>query len=568
MDARKTYYDRTVGVVSYKSDGCCEGYTLFSAHKATYLLDVEGRCVQEWRSKRNVFAAYLLESGNLVRDGSEKDVKEFFRTGGAAGYLEVVTWCNELVWWWTAEPRFSFLTHHDVEAISDGRVLVLCWCKVSEEEALKKGRHPMLLPEGEVWDNHIVELAAPFESFGEKPSQKNRRAVETWRWRQFDHIVQDVDPRNKETYSEDIEADWRRYDLNYCPSGGKARRRNSLMVGAEAPSGLAVFDPNHNLGITGEKDWLHANGISYDETRSLIMVSYCSTSEVVVVSRQTDAIVFRFGNPCVYRAGDPITDRVLFNQHSAQFVPNYNDDDQKNIRFIVFNNGAAPQRQWSTVDEYEFQAPYGNKQEESEKKTDKTTASTTSTTTSKDIIEKKKTNAVVSKKESVVAKKELPKSTLSAMLYPEAEPTAREKDAPSSCRLVWRHGPPVGHFGSFYAHHSSGVCRCPNGNTLVALGHQGILFEVTPSHEEVWRYVSPVEVRGEDESPSFVPQGSHRTKGKFGIFFARRYAIDYAAFRDKVLVPGKRLEERTSLDRGTVAKPISTILLDDDASLE
>ena len=95
---------RTVGVVSRKPE-CCPGYTLFAAHRSCYLIDLDGRCVKEWRGKRNVFVCYLLETGNLLRDGSEKENKEFFKTGGAAGYLEVVTWDNELVWWWSAVPR-------------------------------------------------------------------------------------------------------------------------------------------------------------------------------------------------------------------------------------------------------------------------------------------------------------------------------------------------------------------------------------------------------------------------------------------------------------------------------
>ena len=396
---------------------------------------------------------------------------------------------------------------------------------------MKYGRQ--LAPDGEVWDNHIVELAAPFESFGDQ-SQVSRRAVETWRWKQFDHLVQDIDPALPQ-YAEDVEAEWRRYDINYCPLGGKARLRNSLPPNTESPSGMATFDPGHSMGKTGERDWLHANAISYDEARSLVMVSYNTTSGIIIVSRRTDTIVFRFGNPAVYRAGDPHADRILFCQHGAQFV-----DAPSRLRFLCFNNGCAPQRQWSTVDEYEIIDLPDTHIEETSPETE---------------TEEKKVSKVLG-------------------LYSSDE-TPREKDAPPACRLVWRHGPPVNHFGSFYAHHSSGVSRCANGNTLVTLGPQGIIFEVTPENDEVWRYVNPVEVRSDDAPPAFTPQGEHRI-GKFGVFTSRRYVYDYPAFRDKILLPGRRLEDRGVFFNGVVdddhtpvtANPVTTVEGVADLSLE
>merc|ERR1712178_130429 len=58
-------------------------------------------------------------------------------------------------------------------------------------------------------------------------------------------------------------------------------------------------------------------------------------------------ILYRFGNPQVSRQGDR-KDQVLFCQHSAQFLRGVPGDGN----ILVFNNGRAPDRQWSTVDEY------------------------------------------------------------------------------------------------------------------------------------------------------------------------------------------------------------------------
>ena len=48
---------------------------------------------------------------------------------------------------------------HDLEPLRHGRVLVLVWEKKSRAEALAAGRHPELIPDGEVWNNLVVEIA-------------------------------------------------------------------------------------------------------------------------------------------------------------------------------------------------------------------------------------------------------------------------------------------------------------------------------------------------------------------------------------------------------------------------
>ena len=131
----------TVGVVSCK-EGACPGYTLLSAAKTTYLIDNEGRVCHTWASKRNLFIAYLRPNGNLVRDGGDLELAPQFQAGGASGYLEEVNWNNELLWSWSALPRFAYLSHHDVQLLPNGNVLVLVWERKLKDEALAAGRHP------------------------------------------------------------------------------------------------------------------------------------------------------------------------------------------------------------------------------------------------------------------------------------------------------------------------------------------------------------------------------------------------------------------------------------------
>ena len=43
----------------------------------------------------------------------------------------------------------------------------------------------------------------------------------------------------------------------------------------------------------------------------------------------------------------------------------------------------------------------------------------------------------------------------------------------------------------FYSSFISSAQRLPNGNTLIAEGSDGRIFEVTREHEIVWEYISP-----------------------------------------------------------------------------
>ena len=58
-------------------------------------------------------------------------------------------------------------------------------------------------------------------------------------------------------------------------------------------------------------------------------------------------ILQRFGNPKASKRGDSF-DQTLFVQHGATFLDGV--PGQGNI--LVFNNGRAPDRMWTTIDEF------------------------------------------------------------------------------------------------------------------------------------------------------------------------------------------------------------------------
>ena len=478
--------ERTVGVVARNDALSSPGYNLFSKGKETYLIDHDGRVCHQWRAVRGVFVAYLLEDGTLLRDGSENVEAELFQAGGAAGYVELVSWDNVTLWSWSAPRIRSHLTHHDLEPLPGGGCLVMCWQRRTKEECLAMGRSRELLPDGELWDDQILEL---------QPDGKGGAHV-TWSWKMWDHLCQDHDPKLPNYVTSAREAP-HRFDINACPVGGKQGARDRTTVAMTTKP----VEAHNTPGATGEKDWVHANTVSYSARHDAVLIGLCSPSEVLAVGRRSGDILWRFGNPSNWGGGSRF-DQRLFCPHAAHFLADVEargggggggreGTEGGGDRVLLFNNGRRPDRHWSSVDELHVSLPSA----------------------------------------SEAAAREAP---------PRVSTTAK---------LAWTYEPPAGRRGSFYCTHISGVQRVPNGNTLVAMGPQGIAFEVTPRGEEVFRYVCPALSSKESwggAAVTFVRQGEQRPPESRGssasLFCFRRYPPSCGAFAGRILVPGRHLE--------------------------
>lgn len=65
---------------------------------------------------------------------------------------------------------------------------------------------------------------------------------------------------------------------------------------------------------------------------------------------------------------------------------------------------------------------------------------------------------------------------------------------PVSCEIVWQYAHEPYTFkptSKFFSSSWGSIQRLPNGNTFSLDCHKGRLFEVTPSGEIVWEYISP-----------------------------------------------------------------------------
>lgn len=296
-----------------------EGYTLFAPLKSTstWLMDNDHEVIHEWTSAYPPgHSAYLLETGHLLRTGTTQT--KVFDTGGAGGVIEEFDWAGDRVWEFVYDDA-QHRAHHDIEPMPGGNVLVIAWEMVSEEAALAAGRDPSLLTQGELWIDHVVEV--------------NPAGQIVWEWHVRDHLVQDVDP-DRDNYG-DVAAHPELIDFNYQASG---------------PPGGA--------------DWNHTNAIDYNPELDQIMLSVRNFGEIWIIDHGTTTaeaashsggsagrggdLLYRWGNPAAYRAGDG-DDQQLFVQHDAKWIePGL--AGAGNV--LVFNNGTGrPGGDHSTVDE-------------------------------------------------------------------------------------------------------------------------------------------------------------------------------------------------------------------------
>ncbi|MFC1513868.1 aryl-sulfate sulfotransferase [candidate division KSB1 bacterium] len=107
----------------------------------------------------------------------------------------------------------------------------------------------------------------------------------------------------------------------------------------------------------------------------------------------------------------------------------------------------------------------------------------------------------------------------------------------------------------FFSGFISGVQRLPNGNTLICEGASGHLFEVTNEGEIVWEYINPVSEYGPQQQGTVITSGNQ-------VFRCYRYAPDFPAFENKLIIASDPLEEFnfiTSID-GNNSLPANFLL--------
>ena len=301
-----------------------EGYTLFSPvySPKTYLLDINNTVVHTWDSSFNPGQAlYLLDNGNLLRT-THRGLHPIFITGGMGGGIQEFTWNGTLVWDYIYSGP-TYLSHHDIEILPNGNILMIAWEYKTTEEAINAGRNPNLILQSGLWPDYIIEI---------KPTGQTTAEV-IWEWHIWDHLIQDYDP-TKENY------------------GDVAEHPELININWIDPLSLILAD------------WTHSNSIDYHEEFDQILLSVNGFSEIWVIDHSTTTeeaaghtggnggtggdLLYRWGNPLTYQQGTA-NDRYFYHQHDAQWIPPGLPGEG---HILVFNNGRnRPGIDYSSIEE-------------------------------------------------------------------------------------------------------------------------------------------------------------------------------------------------------------------------
>ena len=175
----------------------------------------------------------------------------------------------------------SLLSHHDIEVLPNGNILILAAEVKTASEAISNG--------SSINDSRYSEMIIELNP--------NTNQV-VWEWHAWDHLVQDIDS-------------------------------NLLNYGTISSSPNKI---NINYGDGSDPDWLHANSIDYNEELDQIISLIFLLSENLIIDHSTTTleastssggnsgqggdILYRWGNPQAYNQGDSL-DQVFEYQHDA-----------------------------------------------------------------------------------------------------------------------------------------------------------------------------------------------------------------------------------------------------------
>jgi Arylsulfotransferase (ASST) len=285
------------------------GFRLYAPleETTTYLVDTNGTTVHTWASPFNPgISVYMMDDGTLLRS---RKVTGGPAIGGVGGGVQRIALDGTVVWDFTYADA-NHWSHHDIEPMPNGNVLMLAWENKTNAQAIAAGRNPAYFSGTVMRPDHVVEIQPTGPTTG----------IVVWEWHVWDHLVQDFD----------------------------VTKANFGVVSAHPE----LVNVNFPATATGTNDWNHANSVKYDPVHDWIMISCHRQNEIWVIDHSTTTaqaaghtggnrgkggdLLYRWGNPQSYGAGGP-ADQKLFGQHSARFVPaGYPGAGN----FTIFNNNS------------------------------------------------------------------------------------------------------------------------------------------------------------------------------------------------------------------------------------
>lgn len=393
----------TTGLTSFTAGEPFPGYNLIFPHNQphVYLLNNCGQIVHRWNSpsvRRPGNTAYLLPDGNIVIASRYfASVNDPIWAGGGGEYVEIRNWDNDTLWSFTLNDTLRRL-HHDIAPMPNGNILMIAWELKTFEEAVQAGRNPVLMPQHKFWPDYIFEI---------NPATNNI----VWEWHVWDHLIQDFDP-TKDNFGS-VAAHPELVDLNYDDNGGNP-------------------------------DWMHSNAIDYNPVLDQIALSVPTFNEIWIIDHSTTTeeaaghtggrsgrggdLLYRWGNPSVYGAGDS-THQRLFYPHDIHWADDFLDASHPHYgKLVAFNNQVGPNFSSAEIFNPAFDT--------------------------------------LTWSYPMAEGRWLPVQSDQTVMHPV--PTRMYSDGTSSIRLQ------------------------PNGNILLCSGRQGYAFELNEELDIVWEYITPL----------------------------------------------------------------------------
>lgn len=290
-----------------------DGYVLAVKNGGTesYLLDKAGNKVKEWAFENNLGNDLeLLNNGRLL--GLFKVENSSILYGGYGGITRIIGFDDSILWEYT-NSNTNEVSHHDVEILPNGNVLIMIWERIAAQEAIDLG----MTTDVDIFTEKIIEVNTTSNQI-------------VWQWRSIEHMIQDAN--NSASNFGIVSDNPQLIDINYNPPGNG--------------------------------DIMHANGIDYDPVDDVIFLSVNYYNEVWVIDHSTTSsqassnsggnynkggdLIYRFGNPETYN--NNFGERLFHNNHFPNFLQS-NQIGAGNI--LIYENGADVQM--STV--YELEMP-------------------------------------------------------------------------------------------------------------------------------------------------------------------------------------------------------------------
>ena len=262
------------------------GYTLYSIEnsRTAYLIDMNNQVVHTWGFNKNGgYSSYLLSDGSVIRPAASTGSQ--INGGGAAGVVQRVSWNGTLMWEYTYSSS-TYRSHHDIEPMPNGNVLLIAWEVKSASQCVAAG----LNHSASLWPDHIIEVQPTGSAGGNI----------VWEWHFWDHLIQDYN----------------------------AAKSNYGVV-SQHPELLDI-----NVGSTSG-DWMHCNAISYNPDLDQIVLSSHNLDEIWVIDHSTTTsqaaghtggnagrggdILYRWGRASNYRVTS--SPQVFDVVHCAWWVP-------------------------------------------------------------------------------------------------------------------------------------------------------------------------------------------------------------------------------------------------------